>query len=224
MLTSCGVSDQIVSLVQPSKRVLFIGNSYTQFNGGVDQQLKGLAPTMAASEIAVGGYTLENHWNDSNTISAIRSEKWDYVVLQEQSQTPVSDPAKFGQYAEKLNAEIKNDGAQTILFMTWQRPDSVAYGVTTANLANQYYALGNRIGVKVAPVGLAFASALQQRPDLVLYSQDGHPTVQGTYLAACVFYGIILGQSPVGNTYSDSNITEADRTFLQQVAADTLGY
>jgi len=47
-----------------------------------------------------------------------------------------------------------------------------------------YNLAGAELNAKVAPAGLAFAQALRQRPDLALYSQDGHPTMVGTYLAA----------------------------------------
>ena len=193
-------------------------------NGGVDQQLKDLAPSVAVSQVAVGGYRLQDHWNSIATLSTIRSEKWNYVVLQEQSQTPVSDQGNFITYAGKLNNEIKLSGAQTILFMTWERPDSVRYGVTTANLAQAYYNAGNQLGVKVAPVGLAFARALQESPDIALYVEDGHPTEAGTYLAACVLYATIFNKSPVGIRSSAFNLPDQQREFLQRIAAEIMGF
>jgi hypothetical protein len=108
--------------------------------------------------------------------------------------------------------------------MTWERPDSIEYGVSTRNLANAYYEAGNRLGAKVAPAGVAFASALRERPDLMLYVQDGHPTIQGTYLAGCVLYASMLGKSPVGISYAPSGISREDRDFLQRIAAQTMGY
>lgn len=206
----------------PSKRILFIGNSFTDYNGGLDKQLLGLAPNSEISRISPGGYTLQNHWEDANTLDAIRSGKWDVVVLQEQSQNPVANYYNFFAYAQKLDAETKKAGAETVMFMTWERPDSVQYGVTAQALYNAYTALGQQLGVKVAPVGLAFSMALQERPDLKLYIQDGHPTRQGTYLAACVFYGFIFQQSPVGNSYR-GDVSKEDKVFLQNIAAKALG-
>lgn len=219
IIISCGSTTSQV----PSKRVLFIGNSYTDFNGGMDTYIMGLAPNTTASRITPGGFTLESHWNNPDTLNAIHTGKWDVVVLQEQSQTPISNSKGFFEYAGKLDGEIKKSGAETILFMTWTRPDSAQYGVSTANLAQMYTALGHKLGVRVAPVGLAFYRALQKRPELTLYSNDGHPTPQGTYLAACVFYGIIFKQNPVGNSYS-AGISDDERVFLQSIAAQTLGY
>lgn len=206
----------------PSKKILFIGNSYTDFNKGLDYQLLKFAPGSNAERISPGGYTLQNHWEDANTLEIIRSGNWDVVVLQEQSQTPVTGYKVFAEYAKKLDAEIKAAGAETILFMTWERPDSVQYGVTTQALSNNYTFLGQQLGIKVAPVGLAFAKARQERPDLLLYSEDGHPTPQGTYLATAVFYGVIYDQNPVGIRYA-SDLSDEDALFLQTIAAQTLG-
>jgi hypothetical protein len=189
----------------------------------MDTLIRGLAPNTTASRIAPGGFTLESHWNNTDTLKAIRTGKWNVVVLQEQSQTPVSNSKGFFEYARKLDAETRNAGGETILFMTWTRPDSVQYGVTTANLSKMYTTLGEQLGVRVAPVGLAFSRALQERPKLDLYIIDGHPTMRGTYLAACVFYGVLFKQSPVGNSYS-AGLGDEEKIFLQRIAAETLGY
>ncbi len=208
---------------QPSKRILLIGNSYTFFNGGLDKQLKGLAPAAETECIAEGGYTLETHWEHGNALRRIRDTKWDCVVLQEQSQFPVVNQKRFYDFAGKFNEEIRRSGAKTILLMTWERPDSRQYGVTTENVAAAYTALGRQLGVTVAPAGVAFARALRRRPELALYREDGHPTTEGTYLAACVLYQTIFNQSPVGNPYSEPSVPADTRDFLQQMAADSLG-
>ena len=207
---------------QPSTHILLIGNSYTFFNGGLDKQLKGLAPSAEAECIAVGGYTLVSHWNDGKALRRIREAKWDFVVLQEQSQIPVVNQKQFYDYARKFDEEIRSSGAKTILLMTWERPDSRQYGVTTENVAAAYTELGKQLGAKVAPAGIAFARALLHRPELALYRPDGHPTVEGTYLAACVLYQTIFEQSPVGNPYSDASLPDDTREYLQHMAADSL--
>lgn len=209
---------------QPSTRVLLIGNSYTAINGGIDKELSHLAPSIQTSRIAPGGYTLKEHWADGIALQSVHQGGWAYVVLQDQSQAPVINPAEFREYVGLFNHEITNSGARTILLMTWERPDSVAYGVTTADLAAAYRAVGTELGIKVAPVGLAFADARLERPDLVLCQQDGHPTVYGTYLAACVLYGTILDRSPIGLVDARSAIPPDVQATLQNAADQSLGY
>ncbi len=224
LLSACAPLQSMAPALQPSSRILFIGNSFTFFNGGVDQQVRGLDPSVEAKELAVGGYTLADHWNAGQALDAIRGGHWNYVVLQDQSQAPVNSPDEFVEYAGKFDGQVRAAGGQTVLFMTWERPDSIQYGVTTQALAEAYYAAGNQFGIIVAPVGSAFAQAIQQKPDVVLYAQDGHPTVEGTYLAGCVLYATILGKSPVGLGYAPPGISNEDRDFLQQVAGQVTGH
>jgi len=59
--------------------------------------------------------------------------------------------------------------------------------------------LAGRLGARVAPVGRAWRRALAAQPPFVLHRPDkSHPSPAGTYLAACVFYASLLGESPVG--------------------------
>jgi hypothetical protein len=120
-------------------------------------------------------------------------------------------------------AEIKKSAAQIVLLMTWERPESLSDGVTTANLAAVYNQAGAKLGAKVAPAGLAFARALRERPDLALYSQDGHPIIYATYLATRVLYATITGQIPVGDAYAGRSFTPEQRNFFERIAAETTG-
>ncbi len=223
LLSACG-SWGVGGASTRGLRVLFIGNSYTYFNAGLDREFEGLLPGAETARVAQPGYTLEQHWADGETLRRIQAGGWQYVVLQEQSQRPVLEAAKFTSYARQLDAAIRAQGGKTVLLMTWQRPDSVSWGVTTANLANAYQQLGKDLGAQVAPVGLAFAGSLVERPSLSLYSEDGHPTDAGTYLASCVLYGVIVGRSPLGNPYVGPGLRADEARFLQRVAAETLGY
>lgn len=120
-------------------------------------------------------------------------------------------------------AEIKKSAAQIVLLITWERPESLPDGVTTANLAAAYNQAGAKLGAKVAPAGLAIARALRERLDLALYSQDGHPIIYATYLATRVLYGKITGQIPVGDAYAGRSFTPEQRNFFERIAAETTG-
>jgi hypothetical protein len=224
LLPICLVALVLAACGGPTTKVLFIGNSFTYYNGGIDSQLNRLAPSCHTASVALPGFTLEMHWSNGGALRAIEKGGWQYVVLQEQSQAPVVDHAKFLEYSRRFDQAIRKIGAQTILLMTWERPDSVGYGVTTDNLAAAFEATGKQLGVKVTPVGTAFAAALRERPDLVLYSEDGHPTPYGTYLAACVVYATIFERTPVGNVSADGSIPADLRGFFARIAAQSLGY
>jgi len=70
----------------------------------------------------------------------------------------------------------------------------------------------------VIPAGLAFAAARAKRPELELYQPDKrHPTLAGTYLAACVVYATLFGKSPVGLSYTAGLVPDT-AAFLHTVA------
>ena len=92
----------------------------------------------------------------------------------------------------------------------------------TAQLAEAYTVAGNANNALVIPAGLAFARAREKQPELNLYAPDKrHPSLAGTYLAACTTFAALTGRSPVGNSYL-ANIDAPTAAFLQNVAWETV--
>ncbi len=220
MLAGCGSAGGGDAQMSKVKRVLFVGNSYTFMNGGIENHLKGMAPGIETLSISASGFTLEQHWENGRAVREIQNGGWDVVVLQEQSQRPVLEPKLFQEYVGKFDAEVRKKGGRTVLLMTWE---NAAGGVTTPQVAAAYRAVARALGITVAPAGEAFARALQEKPTLPLYVPDGHPTITGTYLAACVVYATVLSTSPVGNPYAAQGLSAELRGFLQGIAAKTVG-
>jgi hypothetical protein len=182
-------------------RVLFVGNSYTFFN-----EMPAMVAELAHSareprplqyELAVeGGVTLEWHQQQPRTLERIDAGPWDDVVLQEQSLRPVDEAERFYTYGQRLIDRVTVQGARPVLYLTWARQGQPA--MQTA-LNRAYTELARRTGAVVAPVGVAWQRALEADPELPLYTEDGsHPTALGSYLAACVFYTVLYGESAVG--------------------------
>jgi hypothetical protein len=114
---------------------------------------------------------------------------------------------------------ILKAGIRPVLFMSWAYKDKPEM---TAQLAEQYTTAGNNNDALVIPAGLAFAKAISKRPDLELYQPDKrHPTLIGTYLAACTTFASIQGKSPVGNAYT-AGIDPDTAKLLQTVAWETV--
>src|SRR5437764_11017061 len=90
----------------------------------------------------------------------------------------------------KRDAEIaRKHGVRPAFFMSWAYKDRPEM---TAKLADAYTAEANANDALVIPAGLAFARAMASRPDLELYQPDKrHPSVAGTYLAACTAYAAL---------------------------------
>jgi hypothetical protein len=203
----------ITPVVKQDYKVLFVGNSYTYYNDGVDFHLQNMLNADASSDsikyliqrIAVGSYTLEAHFGDPVTISKISSKNWKTVILQEQSTRPINNPNLFLEYAAKLDAEIKKINANTVLFMTWApqyQQDDID------SIASTYFSAGLYLNAKVAEVGRVWEYFQNNNPNISLYISDSkHPTLSGTYVTACVFFYSLFGKNPVENIYFPSGMS-----------------
>jgi hypothetical protein len=104
-------------------QILFIGNSYTYMNDLPDtfSELSSAGGhTVEAGISAQGGWALSDHVNSEDTQKQISSSKWDFVVLQEQSQIPAvpfSRTEMMYPAARILVHKIENAGATPIFFL-----------------------------------------------------------------------------------------------------------
>ncbi len=202
---------------RPGLRVLFVGNSMTYYHG-MPQMVEKLAIGGAGTEplFAVSytrpGWTLEEAAADDRLAQLIQSVPWDALVLQEQTgrATASADWLRYKTipYAQELQRPIAAHGGRTLLYMTW-------YTRSEGDL-------GSLLSTSVAPVGSALGEAHWRRPELPLLESDGHhPSLAGSYLAACVFYATLTGQDPTRSSYT-GGLARADARFLERVAADVV--
>lgn len=229
----------VSSRAQFKKRsALFIGNSYTFFNS-LPQLVQNLAlangDSLVVDSYAPGGYTFNNHYNDANCLAKIYSKDWDFVILQAQSQEPSFSPAQVNAqtlpYALKLDSIIKDNYAcsKTVFFETWGRkygdasncaayPPVCTYTGMQNRLKQSYTMFANLTSGLVAPAGEAFRESILQQPGLELYQADqSHPSLEGSYLSAAVFYETLFQKSVQSNTFI-SSIPSATAAFLQNIA------
>jgi hypothetical protein len=202
-----------------SLKILFIGNSFTARN-----DLPGLIARLAAARgkslehrlISAGGASLRTHWNAGAAHKAIKEGNYDHVVLQEQSTLPVKNAKRMHENVRLFHEPIQAAGAKTVLYLTWARqhsPDS-QQAITDA-----YTSIGRELGATVVPVGLAWQRLARQHDQSVLYDRDqSHPSLPGSYLAACVFLAVLWGESPVGLATAVAGLTANDLAVLQKVA------
>jgi hypothetical protein len=204
-LASCGLP------AAPSARVLFIGNSYT-FENDLPQMVAALAQAggrpLGTGMLAVGGATLAQHLGTLATADTLAEQRWDFVVLQEQSVIPALASQRSAQMypaARELIRAVRARGARPVLLLTWGRRDGLAeagfrdFAGMQAQLTAGYLALADELDVAVAPAGEAWRAALANDPGLALWQDDGsHPSQLGSYLTACVVYAALFRASPEG--------------------------
>lgn len=224
------LSPQDLEVLAPStlKKILFIGNSFTYYNNSLHYHVEQLRRSSSsvddfkdynfrAATIA-GGY-LSEHKAGIDSLTAGRG--WDAVVLQGHSREAI-DKSKRTQFEISLAEStrlLKARGIKPFLFMTWayqHKPEMIDA------LKEEYVDLAKKFDLTLVPVGAAFEAALQVRPDLRLHAADGiHPSVAGTYLAACVFYSVFYNESTVGLAYQ-LGLDDDTADFLQNIAWKTV--
>ncbi|MEO8149156.1 MAG: PKD domain-containing protein [Bacteroidia bacterium] len=231
---------------QTARHVLFLGNSYTAVNN-LPQLIADIAlnngDTLVFDSNTPGGYTLQLHCTDASSLNKIAQGVWDFVVLQEQSQLPSFDPAQVATdvlpYAQTLDSLINASDSctETLFYMTWGRkngdaancpfyPPVCTYEGMQERLRESYVLMAQLNHATVAPVGAAWREVRATNPAFDLYNIDeSHPSIYGSYLAACVFYEIIFNKSVLQTTYTNIlTTTEADliKSKVHQLLTDSL--
>jgi hypothetical protein len=200
-------------------KVLFIGNSFTARNN-----LPGLIGQLAAARdksirhrlISAGGASLRAHWNAGEALKAIQDGNFDFVVLQEQSTLPIKNAKLMHENVRLFDEAIKAAGAKTVLYMTWARQHAPE---SQQAITDAYTNIGRDLGATVVPVGVAWQSFLRKHDKPALHDRDqSHPTVAGSYLAACVFLAALFKENPVGIDCEVAGLTEKDLVLLQKSA------
>lgn len=214
-LSSCGPNMSGVEKVKVVKRgedspklsVLFIGNSYSF---GVPRAFSRLARShgkcVSVKQSTIGGWTLEKHMNQPETLRKLEGRNWDVVVIQDHSLNPGSD--------EKTRREVMDPAvrffvskaeamdAVPLLYQTWGRRDGFP-----PSQGDDFYEMNTRVregyrkaaeeagGVAVVPVGDAWEEEFREGRGASLYEEDGsHPSARGDEVTARVFYESIFGE------------------------------
>lgn len=223
---------------QQTKRALFVGNSYTYVN-----DLPSMIANMAASvgdelhhtSSTPGGCTFQQHCANQS-MNYIQQGGWDIVVLQEQSQYP-SFPQEqvesevFPYAAQLVNAIYASSPcAEPMFYMTWGRRDGDqqnaqyfpvlgTYEGMDSMLYERYMYMAQTNDASVSPVGRVWRLLRSEHPEIELYDRDGsHPSLAGTYAAACTFFAMMFHHDPAELTYR-SNLTEETAMIIRAAAS-----
>jgi hypothetical protein len=212
-------------------RVLFIGNSYTYANdlpGTFAELARAAGHEVETGMLATGGATLADHAADVATMQRLGSSRWDHVVLQEQSQIPAIRGLRGQQMypaARSLVVDVRATGARPLLLVTWAHRDGWPenglpdFAAMQDGIDAGYESIARELAVPEAPVGYVWAQVRRDHPEVDLWQADGsHPSVSGTYLAACVLYASIFRESPPASS-SPAGLSQATAALLRQSAA-----
>jgi hypothetical protein len=201
------------------KKLLFVGNSFTARND-LPGMIAGLVSDSGISVdhqlISRGGASLRMHWNTGAAKAAIVGGAFDYVVLQEQSTLPIKNAARMRENIILFDAAIRDSGAKTVLYMTWARKHTPE---KQKDITDAYESVAKELGAIVVPVGRAWQRFMAKHESPVLHDKDqSHPTLAGSYLAACVFVETLFGPKLLDPDHAPPGLSVQDVKLLQAAA------
>jgi hypothetical protein len=207
ILALCSTST-VAAQSEPLK-VLFIGNSYTHMNNMpkmFDKIAKDADMNVLVEKCAQSGASFKVHSERPEVYEAIKSRKWDYVILQGYSRELTFDPEYIDTatvpYLNKIvDSVYANSSCTNILFyMTWgyesgylEREETNTYLKMAMKIEEGYRYLSSTYHVPVVPVGMVWKK-VKEADVLDLYAKDrAHPSKEGSYLIASTFFESIFG-------------------------------
>lgn len=231
----------LIKNIQAQTKVLFLGNSFT-YTYDVPSLFAGFANAAGLSVVidqntqagmAVADEQIIGHVNDPTSQAKINSQQWDYIVVQDNMGNYVNNigiiPATCGNANVALYNMIKaNNPCTRIVYFAGWGPSGGAFGGdnTTACIdrihGNMLY-LNNGIGQEiVTPIGKAWNSSFTLLPSVNLFHSDNvHPSLEGSYLAAATIFTTIFRVNPSNLSYL-GNVNSTTAQTMRNIAFNTV--
>jgi hypothetical protein len=207
---TCGKAILVISIFISSQtfaqekkdtvRVLLVGNSYIYYNNLA--QMIGLITDSLDTKIickksTIGAATLGQHWNSERglkTKKIIANNKFDIVVIQDNSMWPLEHKDSLLLYGNLFCQYIRANGAKPYLYNTWAREKTPQ---TQSKINEAYSELAKAQSAVNVEVGSSFELARKTIPTMNLFHPDGsHPSAVATFLIALTFIKKITGTLP----------------------------
>lgn len=204
-------------------RILFLGNSFTFFHDMpvMVQHLTG----WETKAVTRGGAYLRQFLDPADALNlemeaTLERENWDYVVIQEQSFNAVGREDDFRESCKKLCEKIHNTGAVPVFYASWAYREGseklnktgYSYAAMAQSLETAYEKAARENHGRMANVGAAFTRFRNDYP--VYEGDDYHPSVYGSYLAACLICQAIAPGCSLAH-WAPESMAEAAAMALQ---------
>jgi hypothetical protein len=225
---------------QDTTKILFIGNSFTGANdlqGIVHQFYDADKLPVVTAAYAPGGITVGDlemgpmaHMNNPEVYKLIRSNEWDFLVLQDNQGRFALDSAIFPSTTKSkvVEGHIKirdsfhhyHPCAKMVWFSGWGFKDEDTSMIRKITV--NYEVLNDSAKDVIAPIGYAWKKSIIARPELDLWSPDGaHPDMKGSFLTGAVIYGTLTQKNVVANPLM-MGMAPTDATHLKTMAQGIL--
>lgn len=170
------------------------------------------------------GRSLKQHWDEGDSINSkgkftakymVRSHPWTHIVLQEQSRLPRINFEWFRLavhlWVDYIRQNCPNHDVQILLTMNWgYNNDFDHYAEQNEVLYRNCLALAQECNITLVPVGLGNQDHFERGgAELAnkLHNDECHPSWRGTYMASCMEYAVIFGDSPLNIGFDSPKLT-----------------
>lgn len=198
---------------------------FNDLPGVLEQLMKAAGKEVYVQSVTKGSATISDFTDESTVVGQkalplLQNERWDYVIIEPSRRiTPFEATVREAELAsaKKIREYALRAGGDVLLYSVWgnnngkvhefyaESPIRIERVAThpmerkahTAFLQRTNAAFSVELGgVKIAEVGYAFENLICAHPEINPYHADHrHPCPEGTYLAACVIYETIFGES-----------------------------
>tara|TARA_B100000586_G_scaffold204060_1_gene151790 strand:- start:52 stop:798 length:747 start_codon:yes stop_codon:yes gene_type:complete len=204
------------------EKILFIGNSFT-FYWNLPLVVESMANERGYNfdiiQSTVSSSSLKDHWFENNELKSrtlISNSEFNRVVIQDYSNNPLQNSKESQKYFLQFIDHIKLNNGTPYIYTTWMYK-----GITSNNydvldpMHHTLKPLADKTGAILVPVDQAFRIFQQRYPTIPIFTMDSkHPSPVGTYLAACVFYRLFTGDSPLGLSRRYERKDESGKKFF----------
>lgn len=224
----------VLSPLAEPVRVLSLNNSLIDYN---DQYrlFNDIASAMGKDAVWTKhtnlGQNLDYHYDSDplspNALSLIASTAYTHIILQEHSSRPLTDFAAFRasvkRWVNYIRTSAKNPQAVIILPVNWayNTENEATYRANNETLMANYRAVAQEFGLVLCPMADAYQRAVDADATYKnsLYTDNRHPSLAASYMAACAEYGVIFGVAPTAITQKPAALSEAEASAMRGFAA-----
>ena len=218
---------------RPVRPMLFIGNSRTYYND-MPAMLRKMADSARANERfdivmrALPAGTLQLSWNDPETRRLLK-QPWHDVIVQAESNAQGSEQrtTEFFDYGERLIREAQTTGGTPAVIVNWVYGENLFEGRGAGmrawyygRIQSDYARLSSRTGARLVNVAQVWERVHDAAPELPLYQDGNHPTLQGSYLSALTLYAHLSGTNGSDVTYVPNGMSAADAAIIRRMVGE----
>lgn len=170
-------------------RILFVGNSLTYSNdlpNLVEQEAKKRKVKWVIEMIASPNLGLEDHWENCLVHEAIKTRKFDFLVIQQGPSSQSEGRQSLLEYGAKLKSLCDQYDTKLAFFMVWP---AVPNFHTFDGVIKNYTDAAVQTNSILCPVGCKWKEFIDATGSLSYYGNDQfHPSLLGSQVAAQVIF------------------------------------